>query len=73
MIDHTGVMVSDFCKSMALCQSALAPVGYAALLERSAAVTGHTDSAGFCWRTVTNCTAVGGDHALKAVEVGPVN
>ncbi|MGM9516246.1 VOC family protein [Roseateles sp. DB2] len=47
MIDHTGVVVSDFDRSKAFYREALAPIGYQLLLEFSAAVTGHTDVAGF--------------------------
>lgn len=47
MIDHTGVLVSDFEKSKRFYQQALAPIGYAMLSEFPAAVTGHTDVAGF--------------------------
>ena len=46
MIDHTGVMVSDFEKSKRFYVSALAPLGYQVLLEFAAAVTGDTDVAG---------------------------
>jgi catechol 2,3-dioxygenase-like lactoylglutathione lyase family enzyme len=47
MIDHTGVAVSDFSKSKAFYSAALAPIGYAMLMEIPAAVTGSTDVAGF--------------------------
>lgn len=47
MIDHTGVIVSDFDKSKAFYQTALAAIGYSLIHEFSAAVTGHTDVAGF--------------------------
>jgi catechol 2,3-dioxygenase-like lactoylglutathione lyase family enzyme len=47
MIDHTGVVVSDFPRSCAFYKAALAPLGYALLLDFPAAVTGHTDVAGF--------------------------
>ncbi|MBI3380651.1 MAG: VOC family protein [Aquabacterium sp.] len=47
MIDHTGILVSDFAKSKAFYLQALAPIGYTLLLELPAAVTGHTDVAGF--------------------------
>ena len=47
MIDHTGVAVSDIGKSKAFYQKALAPIGYALLAEFSAAVTAHSDVAGF--------------------------
>ncbi|MDC8785347.1 VOC family protein [Roseateles koreensis] len=47
MIDHTGLVVSDFDKSRAFYVQALAPIGYALLMELPASVTGHTDVAGF--------------------------
>jgi catechol 2,3-dioxygenase-like lactoylglutathione lyase family enzyme len=47
MIDHTGVVSSDFGKSKAFYSAALAPIGYRLILELTAAVTGHTDVAGF--------------------------
>lgn len=47
MIDHTGVIVSDYAKSKAFYLSALAPIGYSIIAEFPAAVTGHTDVAGF--------------------------
>jgi len=47
MIDHTGVGSSDFGKSKAFYSAALAPIGYRLILELTAAVTGHTDVAGF--------------------------
>ena len=47
MIDHTGLTVSDFGKSKAFYTRALAPIGYEMIMELSAAVTGHSDVAGF--------------------------
>ena len=47
MIDHTGVIVRDFGTSKEFYARALAPLGYALLMEFPAAVTGHTDVAGF--------------------------
>lgn len=47
MIDHTGIVVSDFERSKAFYRQALAPIAYQLLLEFPAAVTGHTDVAGF--------------------------
>jgi catechol 2,3-dioxygenase-like lactoylglutathione lyase family enzyme len=47
MIDHTGVIVSDFEASKSFYDMALAPLGFAKLLEFPAAVTGHTDVAGY--------------------------
>jgi catechol 2,3-dioxygenase-like lactoylglutathione lyase family enzyme len=47
MIDHTGVVVSNFAKSKAFYSKTLHAIGYELLMELSAAVTGHTDVAGF--------------------------
>ncbi|MBN8750752.1 MAG: VOC family protein [Variovorax sp.] len=47
MIDHTGITVSDFARSKSFYASALAPLGYALLMELPASVTGHADVAGF--------------------------
>lgn len=47
MIDHTGIVVSDFERSKAFYRQALAPIAYQLLLEFPAAVTGHTEVAGF--------------------------
>jgi catechol 2,3-dioxygenase-like lactoylglutathione lyase family enzyme len=47
MIDHTGVVVSDFELSKRFYRAALAPLGYQLLMEVSAAQTGLTDMAGF--------------------------
>jgi catechol 2,3-dioxygenase-like lactoylglutathione lyase family enzyme len=47
MIDHTGVVVSNFDKSKQFYLAALAPIGFSLLAEFPASVTGHTDVAGF--------------------------
>jgi catechol 2,3-dioxygenase-like lactoylglutathione lyase family enzyme len=47
MIDHTGVVVSDFEASKRFYEQALGAIGLATVLEFPAAVTGHTDVAGF--------------------------
>ena len=47
MIDHTGVLVSDFARSKTFYSQALAPIGYALLMEVSAEETGGHASAGF--------------------------
>lgn len=47
MIDHTGVVVSDFGKSKAFYSQALSVIGYSLLMEFPSSVTGHTDVAGF--------------------------
>jgi catechol 2,3-dioxygenase-like lactoylglutathione lyase family enzyme len=47
MIDHTGVIVSDFERSKSFYAAALKPIGYVLIYEFPAAVTGSTDAAGF--------------------------
>jgi catechol 2,3-dioxygenase-like lactoylglutathione lyase family enzyme len=47
MIDHTGVLVSDFEKSKKFYTETLKPIGYRLLLEFPASVTGSTNVAGF--------------------------
>jgi len=47
MIDHTGVVVSDFQKSRDFYRQALSAIGYSLLMEFPASITGHTDVAGF--------------------------
>lgn len=47
MIDHTGIIASDFDKSKAFYTKSLAAIGYTLLMEFPASVTGHTDVAGF--------------------------
>ena len=47
MIDHIGLTVSDYPRSMAFYLRALAPLGYAPLMKLSAAETGGVDVAGF--------------------------
>lgn len=42
MIDHTGVVVTDYPKSKAFHIAALTSIGYALLAEIPASVTGHT-------------------------------
>jgi|SRR5438105_15756822 len=47
MIDHTGIVASDFEKSKAFYAKALSAIGYSLLAEFPASVTGHADVAGF--------------------------
>lgn len=47
MIDHTGVIVSEFQKSKDFYSKALAAIGYSLLAELPASVTGSVDVAGF--------------------------
>ena len=47
MIDHTGVIVSDFKKSKEFYSIALAPIGIELTREFPASVTGNVDVAGF--------------------------
>ncbi|MGE5652487.1 MAG: VOC family protein, partial [Bacillota bacterium] len=41
MIDHTGVVVSDFDRSKRFYSAALKPIGFDLLAEFPAAITGH--------------------------------
>ncbi|MWL89564.1 VOC family protein [Cupriavidus sp. SW-Y-13] len=47
MIDHTGISVSDYVKSLAFYAAALGAIGMVKVMEIPASVTGHTDVAGF--------------------------
>ncbi|WP_118185683.1 VOC family protein [Paraburkholderia phosphatilytica] len=47
MIDHTGVAVSDYSRSLAFYTAALGAIGIVKLMEIPASVTGHADTAGF--------------------------
>ena len=47
MIDHTGVVVSNYQKSKQFYLSALTPIGYTLHMEFPASVTGSADVAGF--------------------------
>jgi len=47
MIDHTGVVVSDFAASKAFYSTALSAIGLSLLMEFPASVTGSTDVGGF--------------------------
>ena len=47
MIDHTGVNVSDFSRSLDFYAAALGAIGIVKIMEIPASVTGHTDVAGF--------------------------
>jgi catechol 2,3-dioxygenase-like lactoylglutathione lyase family enzyme len=48
MIDHIGVVVSDYAKSKAFYAQALAPTGHSRVVELPGALAGHRDTAGFC-------------------------
>jgi catechol 2,3-dioxygenase-like lactoylglutathione lyase family enzyme len=47
MIDHTGILASNFAVSKKFYTQALAPLGYSLLAEFPASVTGSADVAGF--------------------------
>jgi catechol 2,3-dioxygenase-like lactoylglutathione lyase family enzyme len=47
MIDHIGINVTDFANSRAFYQKALAPSGYAMLIELGPEITGTVRVAGF--------------------------
>lgn len=69
MIDHTGVVVSDFSKSKAFYRAALAPLGYTLLAEIPAAVTGHVDVAGFGEAPKPDFWISSGDANQPAVHI----
>jgi len=48
MIDHIGVVVSDYAKSKAFYTEALAPTGHSRVVELQGALAGGRDTAGFC-------------------------
>jgi catechol 2,3-dioxygenase-like lactoylglutathione lyase family enzyme len=48
MIDHIGVVVSDYAKSKAFYTQALAPTGHSRVVELPGAPAGRRDTAGFC-------------------------
>lgn len=47
MIDHLGIQAGDYLKSKAFYRTALAPLGYALLMELTAEQTGGYEGAGF--------------------------
>ena len=47
MIDHTGIIASDFAKSRDFYAKALSAIGYELIMALPASVTGHADVAGF--------------------------
>jgi len=47
MIDHIGIIVTDFPGSRAFYEKALAPIGYAMLMELGPEITGTVRVAGF--------------------------
>jgi catechol 2,3-dioxygenase-like lactoylglutathione lyase family enzyme len=69
MIDHTGVVVSDFGKSKAFYASALAPIGYSLIMELPAAVTGQADVAGFGEPPKPDFWIIGGSPNRPPVHV----
>jgi len=48
MIDHLSITVTDYSKSKAFYQAALAPTGHSKLVELPAVPNGQEKSAGFC-------------------------
>jgi catechol 2,3-dioxygenase-like lactoylglutathione lyase family enzyme len=47
MLDHIGIGVTDYGKSKAFYDLALAPLGIIKVMEVTAAETGHSDAAGY--------------------------
>lgn len=69
MIDHTGVIVSDFERSKAFYRAALAAIGYQLLAQFPAAVTGHADVAGFGENGKTDFWITRGEPNRPAVHI----
>lgn len=69
MIDHIGLTVSDVAKSKAFYTRALAPLGYALMLEFPAAVTGDTDVAGLGVPPKPDFWIVGGKPNAPPVHI----
>jgi catechol 2,3-dioxygenase-like lactoylglutathione lyase family enzyme len=69
MIDHTGVVVSDYDKSKRFYSATLSSIGYALLAEFPAAQTGHTDVAGFGQPPKTDFWVIKGNPNKPPVHV----
>ena len=69
MIDHTGLTVSDFGKSKTFYARALAPIGYEAIMELSAAATGHGGGAGFGVPPKPDFWIAGGEPNVPPVHI----
>lgn len=69
MIDHTGVIVSDFERSRHFYTQALGALGYELLLEFSASVTGTTHVAGFGVPPATDFWISLGEPNMPALHV----
>ncbi len=69
MIDHTGVVVSDYARSKAFYAQALAAIGYTLLQEFPAAVTGSADVAGFGEAPKPDFWIIGGEPNKPPIHV----
>jgi len=69
MIDHTGAGVSDFERSKQFYTKALAPLGYALLMEVPAELTGGHSAAGFGVAPKPDFWIGGGASNIQPVHV----
>jgi catechol 2,3-dioxygenase-like lactoylglutathione lyase family enzyme len=68
MLDHVGIGVSDYPRSKAFYEQALAPLGLTLLLEPVAAVGGFGEGRPFFWIDTRGAAARGAVHVAFAVE-----
>lgn len=69
MIDHVTLVVSDYAKSKAFYQQALAPTGHSRLVELPAVPGGHGGSAGFCHADGSDLWISQGDTSSPPVHI----
>ena len=69
MIDHTGVAVSNFDRSKQFYTEALAPLGYALIMEVTAEESGGHDAAGFGVPPKPDFWVIGGGTDIQPIHV----
>jgi len=69
MIDHVSVIVSDYARSKAFYQQALAQTGHSRLVEPPAAPDGHAQTAGFCHDDGSDFWIRRGDECRPPIHV----
>ncbi|MGH6860437.1 MAG: VOC family protein [Phyllobacterium sp.] len=69
MIDHTGIIASDFERSKEFYRQTLAPIGYELIVEFPATVTGKADVAGFGEAGKPDFWVIGGTPNKPPVHV----
>lgn len=69
MIDHIGVVVSDYAKSKAFYLQALAPIGYSRLIELAGALEGNRSTAGFSHEDGSDLWITEGDPTRPPIHL----